>query len=59
MLGSMRRLVLKKETLAELTADDLRIVVGGASVTTLQTRVYTICTDPLSLGCNSWHTEEC
>ena len=54
----MRSLTLNKETLAELTVDDLRLVAGADSGTT-QTRVYTVCTDPLSLGCQSWHTEEC
>jgi hypothetical protein len=56
----MRTLVLKKETLSELAVDDLRRVVGGDSVpTTVATRIATICADPLSLHCFSWHTEEC
>ena len=55
----MRTLVLKKELLAELAVGDLRNVVVAGSAQTVQTRVATICTDPLSLGCNSWHTEEC
>lgn len=55
----MRPLVLKKETLAELAVDDLRRIVGAGSIETVQTRVATVCTDPLSLSCNSWHTEEC
>lgn len=54
----MRTLVLRKETLTELTVDELQRIVGAESVPT-QTRVYTICTDPLSLRCPSWHTEEC
>jgi hypothetical protein len=57
----MRTLELKKETLAELTADDLRDVVGARPLASaeVQTCVATVCTDPLSLGCYSWHTEEC
>lgn len=56
-MSVMRTLVLRKETLVELTVAELEQVVGADSVT--QTRVYTICTDPLSLGCYSWHTEQC
>lgn len=58
-MRTMRTLALKSETLAELTPEDLHRIVGADSVTPAQTRVYTICTDPLSLGCYSWHTEEC
>ena len=57
----MRTLKLKKETLAELTAGELRHIVGASPVASIQvqTCVATVCTDPLSLGCYSWHTEEC
>jgi len=55
----MRNLVLRKESLTELTVDELGRIVGADSVTPAQTRVYTICTDPLSLGCHSWQTEQC
>lgn len=57
----MRTLTLKKETLAELTAADLRHIVGASAIASVevQTCVYTICTDPLSLGCHSWQTEQC
>lgn len=55
----MRTLTLKKETLTELAAGDLSRIVGAGSVelrATLQAR----CIDEyLSLGCMSWHTEEC
>lgn len=54
----MRTLVLRKETLAELTVSELRRIVGADSVP-IHTRIYTICTDPLSLGCHSWQTEAC
>jgi hypothetical protein len=57
-MRAMRTLVLRKETLADLTVEELQQVVGGEP-TPLQTRVYTLCTDPLSLACQSWHTEEC
>lgn len=56
----MRTLVLKKETLAELAADDLRNVVGANSTAIVRTIAASLCTgDPLSFGCQSWHTEEC
>lgn len=58
-----RRLVLKRETLAELTAADLRQVVGADSATVVQLTTpprYCI-TDLLTCydTCMSWHTEEC
>ena len=59
----MRTLVLKKETLAELAATDLRSVVGaGSGAVCVQATVpASYCLrDVLSdLNCYSWHTEQC
>jgi len=55
----MRTLMLKKETLTELAADDLSRVVGAGSVEVRATLQVACVGDLLSLGCMSWHTEEC
>lgn len=55
----MRTLVLKKETLTALAPDDLSRIVGAGSVEVRATLQVACAGDLLSLGCASWHTEEC
>ena len=62
-MRNARTLVLRKETLAELTAADLRQVVGADSATVVGATMpvkYCI-TDLLTCynTCMSWNTEQC
>jgi hypothetical protein len=57
----MRKLILRKETLAALTPDELRQVVGAEPTGSLTLPAKNCVTALLTCydTCASWHTEEC
>ncbi len=56
-----RKLILKKETLSALTADELRLVAGGTVEVAATQPVKHCVTDLLTCynTCASWNTEQC